>query len=73
LTDDKPHYYLLGVGPDQKPLTNDDLLPDIADRDRPKTGLLIKPSSLHAKLMDRFFFIQPPTNQLPPSSEFPLK
>jgi len=26
LTDDKTHYYLLGVGADQKPFTNDDLI-----------------------------------------------
>lgn len=49
LTDDKTHYYLLGVGPDQKPFTNDDLLPNLSDPDRAKTGLLINPSSLPAQ------------------------
>jgi hypothetical protein len=49
LTDDKSHYYLLGVGADQKPFTNDDLLPDLPDQDRANTGLLINPSSLPTK------------------------
>jgi Type II secretion system (T2SS), protein G len=49
LTDDKSHYYLLGVGADQKPFTSDDLLPDLPEQDRAKTGLLLNPSSLPAK------------------------
>jgi hypothetical protein len=49
LTDDGTHYYLLGVGPDRKAFTNDDLLPDVSDQDRGKTGLLINPASLPAK------------------------
>jgi hypothetical protein len=49
LTEDKSHYYLLGVGPDHKPFTNDDLLPGISDQERAKTGLLINPSSVHAR------------------------
>ncbi|MEO9167619.1 MAG: hypothetical protein ABI230_04370 [Aestuariivirga sp.] len=42
LSEDKNHYYLLGVGPDQKPFTADDILPDIPEQERVKTGLLIK-------------------------------
>jgi hypothetical protein len=49
LTDDKTHYYLLAVGADQKPFTSDDLVPDLPDQDRTKTGLLINPSSLPTK------------------------
>ena len=44
LTDDRMHYYLLGVGADQKPFTGDDILPDLPEQDRTKTGLLIKTS-----------------------------
>jgi hypothetical protein len=49
LTDDKSHYYLLGVGADQKPFTDDDLIPNLSDQARAKTGLVIKPSSLSVK------------------------
>jgi hypothetical protein len=49
LTDDKSHYYLLGVGDDLKPFTRDDILPDVPEQYRDKTGLLINPSSLPAK------------------------
>jgi hypothetical protein len=49
LTGDKSHYYLLAVGADQRPLTSDDVLPDLPEQDRVKTGLLINPSSLPAR------------------------
>jgi hypothetical protein len=49
LTDDGTHYYLLGVGPDRRAFTSDDLLPDVSEQDRAKTGLLINPASLPAK------------------------
>lgn len=42
LSEDKAHYYLLGVGEDGVPFTADDIFPDISERDRLKTGLLIK-------------------------------
>ena len=42
LSDDKTHYYLLSVGADQTPFTSDDVLPNLPEADRVKTGLLIK-------------------------------
>ena len=42
LTDDKSHYYLLGIGDDQLPFTSDDILPDLSEAERARTGLLVK-------------------------------
>ena len=39
------HYYLLGVGPDEKPYTNDDLVPDVEVKSSGGIGLLIHDSS----------------------------
>lgn len=39
---DENHYYLLSVGPDSKPFTADDILPDIGQFTQTKTGLLVK-------------------------------
>ena len=39
------HYYLLGVGPDEKPYTKDDLLPDIDINENSGIGLLIHENS----------------------------
>jgi hypothetical protein len=41
LTDNKSHYYLLGIGTDGKPFTADDVLPDLPEQERTKTGLLL--------------------------------
>ena len=38
---DPSHYYLLGVGPDGKPFTSDDILPDIKAMPNSSIGLLI--------------------------------
>lgn len=38
---DPSHYYLLGVGPDGKPFTNDDIIPDIKVQPGSGIGLLI--------------------------------
>jgi hypothetical protein len=46
LTADKTHYYLLGVGVDQKPLTSDDIVPNLSEQERLKTGLLIHGSEI---------------------------
>jgi len=40
---DANHYYLLGVGADGQPYTNDDILPKIEIGPGGKIGLLIKP------------------------------
>ncbi len=40
---DADHYYLRGVGPDGKPLTADDVLPDVGQMPDTKSGLLIDP------------------------------
>lgn len=42
---DGSHYYLLGVGPDQTPYTDDDLLPDIQINQSSEIGLLIHEGS----------------------------
>ena len=39
---DNDHYYLLGVGPDGEPFTEDDTLPQVKMGHRSKVGLLIK-------------------------------
>ncbi len=39
------HYYLLGVGPDEKPYTKDDLLPDIIVKENSGIGFLVHESS----------------------------
>jgi hypothetical protein len=39
---DDTHYYLLGVGPDGKPFTSDDILPKVQVSPNGKVGLLIK-------------------------------
>ena len=39
---DEDHYYLLGVGPDLEPYTNDDVLPNVEIGSDSKFGLLIK-------------------------------
>lgn len=36
------HYYLLGLGPDKQPFTNDDIVPDVNAGTKSKVGLLIK-------------------------------
>ena len=38
---DESHYYLLGVGPDEKPYTSDDVLPNVEVRKDSRIGLLI--------------------------------
>ncbi len=38
---DESHYYLLGVGPDEKPYTSDDVLPNIKIKKNSGVGLLI--------------------------------
>ena len=40
---DQNHYYLLSVGPDGKPFTRDDILPEVPIGPKGKVGLLIKP------------------------------
>jgi hypothetical protein len=45
LTDDRIHYYLRGVGLDQKPFTSDDILPNLPEHERIRTGLLLNPAS----------------------------
>jgi hypothetical protein len=42
---DESHYYLLGVGADKKPYTNDDLVPDIDIQQGSNIGLLIHEGS----------------------------
>ena len=42
---DSSHYYLLGVGPDGKPFTNDDILPDVQVKPNSGVGLLIRKES----------------------------
>lgn len=42
---DESHYYLLGVGPDEKPYTSDDVLPDIEAKIDSGIGLLIHTDS----------------------------
>ena len=42
---DDAHYYLLGVGPDEKPYTNDDVLPNIEIKKNSSIGLLIHENS----------------------------
>ena len=42
---DDSHYYLLGVGADEKPYTNDDVLPKINIKKNSKIGLLIHDGS----------------------------
>ena len=42
---DNSHYYLLGVGPDGKPFTSDDILPDIKVKPNSGIGLLINKNS----------------------------
>lgn len=42
---DPSHYYLLGVGPDEKPYTSDDVLPDIEVKPNSGIGLLIHEGS----------------------------
>jgi hypothetical protein len=42
---DQSRYYLLGVGPDEKPYTTDDVLPNIEKNPRGKIGLLIHDGS----------------------------
>jgi len=39
------HYYLLSVGPDKKPYTSDDVLPDIEMKGKSGFGLLIQDGS----------------------------
>ncbi len=39
------HYYLLGLGPDEKPYTKDDLLPDIVVKENSGIGFLIHDGS----------------------------
>lgn len=40
---DNDHYYLLGIGPDGKPFTEDDILPQVEVGEQSRVGLLIKP------------------------------
>jgi hypothetical protein len=42
---DNDHYYLLGVGPDGQPFTDDDILPKVEVGPGSKVGLLIKHKS----------------------------
>ncbi|WP_288368469.1 type II secretion system protein GspG [uncultured Alcanivorax sp.] len=42
---DQDHYYLLGVGPDGQPYTNDDVLPNIEINQNSGVGLLIPQGS----------------------------
>ena len=42
---DDSHYYLLGVGADEKPFTNDDVLPNIELKKNSGIGLLIHEGS----------------------------
>jgi hypothetical protein len=42
---DESHYYLLGVGPDEKPYSNDDVLPNIEVKKNSGIGLLIHEGS----------------------------
>lgn len=42
---DPTHYYLLGVGPDEKPYTSDDVLPSIEIKPNSGIGLLIHEGS----------------------------
>ena len=42
---DQKHYYLLGVGPDEKPYTSDDVLPTIEVKPNSNVGLLIHEGS----------------------------
>jgi len=44
---DESHYYLLGVGPDEKPYTSDDVLPNIEVKEDGGIGLLIHEDSKH--------------------------
>jgi len=39
---DKNHYYLLGLGPDDKPFTKDDIVPKVKIDPKSKIGLVIK-------------------------------
>ena len=41
LTDDRGHYWLRALGPDEKPFTADDIIPELSDSERAKTGLLV--------------------------------
>jgi len=43
--EDDSHYYLLGVGPDEKPYTSDDVLPEIEVKENSGIGLLIHEGS----------------------------
>jgi hypothetical protein len=45
LTGDRMHYYLRSVGLDQKPFTGDDILPNLPEQERLRTGLLLNPAS----------------------------
>ena len=42
---DEDHYYLLGIGPDEKPYTSDDVLPNIEIKKNSGIGLLIYENS----------------------------
>jgi hypothetical protein len=42
---DPSHYYLLGVGPDEKPFTSDDIVPNIEVKPNSGIGLLIHKGS----------------------------
>jgi len=42
---EKSHYYLLAVGPDNKPYTSDDVLPNIEIKENSSIGLLIHDGS----------------------------
>lgn len=42
---DPSHYYLLGVGPDEKPYTSDDVLPNIVVKPNSGIGLIIHEGS----------------------------
>lgn len=45
--EDDSHYYLLAVGPDEKPYTSDDLVPNIEIKKNSGIGLLIHEGSKH--------------------------
>ncbi|WP_221794676.1 hypothetical protein [Oceanobacter mangrovi] len=42
---DDSHYYLLGVGPDEKPFTNDDILPNIEVKPNGNIGFIVHEGS----------------------------
>ncbi len=39
---DESHFYLLGIGPDEKPYSSDDVLPNVEVKKDSNIGLLIR-------------------------------